>query len=126
MMRNETQACDESETSAHPSGVCNAPKDLTPELGMSCDAGDACFVHTEAWFLNGGDFEEVKGCWVEEEEGEEGEEVDGGMHKGEGLDGPELGAVVTVGDEVGDEEDGGGEGEDCKENAVQTLSGVGG
>lgn len=124
VMSNETQASDKGETGTHPGRMCNTPEDLTPELGMSRDSGDTCFIHTKAWFLNGGDLEKVEGGWVKQEEGEEGEGVDGGVHEGEGLDGPELAAVVAVGDEIGDEEDSGGEGKGGEKNAIEALAGV--
>lgn len=89
---------------------------------MTCDFGDASLVHTETWFLNGGNFEEVESAGIEKEKGENSERVDSGMNDGEALKSPKLGTVVTVRNEIGDEGNGRGYGGEGKENAEKTFT----
>lgn len=119
---DEAQTGGDGERCAHPCAVGDAPDDLAPELGVAGDAHDALFVDAESRALDGGDLGEVEGGRVEEEEGDECGDPDGGVEARDALEAPELEAVVAVGDEVGDDDARAGERDEGEEDAVGALA----
>lgn len=91
---------------------------------MTCDSGDACFIHAETWFLNGSYLEKVESGRVKEEEGENCERVDSGMNEGQALESPELRTIVAMCNEIGDKSDSRGDRREGKENTEKTFTNV--
>lgn len=122
VVRDQAKARDEREASPHPGRVRDAPQNLPPQLRVPGDPRDARFVYAQGRLLHGGDFEQVERGGVQQQERDEGRYVHGVVQSREVLHAPQLGAVVAVRDEVGDERRRRRERDQRKADAVQTLA----